>query len=178
VLEEGNNSDVIELTPEHYIVLRVKVHEPVTPKPLDEVKEQVLAAVRHERAMASAQQLAEQLRGDVERGGELLAVAEKGGYKGQKVQNVARGEGPNPEVTRAAFGIARPTADKAAIGVRSLANGDVAVIQLHAVIAGASDSLSPTQKSGLVSQLEQSSGTATFAATMESLRRAAKIERH
>jgi peptidyl-prolyl cis-trans isomerase D len=178
VLAEGNNSDVIELTPEHYIVLRAKAHEPATPKPLDEVKAQVVAALKHERAIAAAQQLATKLQTGTEQGGDLITLAAKDGYKGQKVDNADRNGGQSPEVTRAAFGMARPAGDKASVLVKTLANGDAAVIHLHAVVAGASDSLNSEQKAGLASQLEQASGTATFAATMESLRKAAEIERY
>src|SRR5690606_25730742 len=177
VLQDGNNSEVLELTPEHYIVLRVKAHEPATPRPLAEVKSEVTAALKHERAIATAMKLAEQMRADVNAGGDLLKLAEQAGYKAETVASTARSGGSNPEVTRTAFAMGRPAQGQRSLEIKQLASGDVAIIELQSVTAGDGDSLNDAQKSGLASQLEQASGMAVLAATMESLRKAATIER-
>jgi len=178
VLKDHNNSDVIELAPHHYIVLRVKEHEAALPKPLDEVKPQVLAALKHERAVVAARAQAEQLSEQVKAGADLQKLAQAAGYKTETVSNASRNGGStNPEITRLVFSAGRPDAGKPALDVTTLVNGDVAVIQLQSVTPGVTDSLNPTQRSGLVSQLEQADGMATFVAFMDSLRKSAKIER-
>ena len=177
VLQDGNNSEVLELTPEHYIVVRVKAHEPATPRPLAEVKSEVTTALKRERAIAAAMRLAEQMRAEVNAGGDLLKLAEQAGYKAETVASTARSGGSNPEITRAAFAMGRPAQGQRSLEIKQLASGDVAIIELQSVTAGDGDSLNDAQKSGLASQLEQASGMAVLAATMESLRKAATIER-
>ncbi len=41
VLEGGNNSDPVELAPDHWVVLRVKEHRPAAPRPLEEVRREL-----------------------------------------------------------------------------------------------------------------------------------------
>ncbi len=178
ILKDGNNSDVIELTPEHFIVLRVKAHEAATPRPLEEVKPQIAAALKQERAVAAARQQAEQLKAQVQQGGDLQKLAQMAGYKTESVADATRNGGvTNAEISRFAFNLGRPTDGTPVVDVAVIGNGDVAVLQLLAVKAGAKESLNDSQRTGLVKQLEQMSGTADFVAYMDSLRKTAKIER-
>lgn len=178
ILKDGNNSDVIELTPEHFIVLRVKSHEAATPRPLEEVKPQIVATLKQERAVAAARQQAEQLKAQVQQGGDLQKLAQAAGYKAESVVDATRNQGStNAEITRFAFNLGRPTDGKPMVDVAVIGTGDVAVLQVLAVKTGAKDSLDDTQRAGLVKQLEQMSGTADFVAYMDSLRKTAKIER-
>ncbi|MGM0535722.1 MAG: SurA N-terminal domain-containing protein [Pseudomonadota bacterium] len=66
VLEEGYNSEVIDLDEERRLVLRVAEHREATTLPLDEVRDQVEAAVRREKTREALVELAaeraEQLR--------------------------------------------------------------------------------------------------------------------
>src|SRR5690606_27062002 len=59
VLKDGNNSDVIELAPDHYILLRRRQHEPAAPRPLADVRAQIVAALTQERAQAAATEQAQ-----------------------------------------------------------------------------------------------------------------------
>ncbi|MET0379439.1 MAG: peptidylprolyl isomerase, partial [Spongiibacteraceae bacterium] len=178
VLKDGNNSDVIELTPEHYIVLRVKAHEVATPRPVEEVKPQIAATLKQARAVAAARQQAEQLKAQVQQGGDLQKIAQAAGYKTDLVADATRNaSAANTEITRFAFNLGRPVGGKPVVDVAAIGNGDVAVLQLLAVKVGSKDSLNDTQRIGLVKQLEQMSGMAGFVAYMDSLRKTAKIER-
>jgi len=50
VLDEGNNSELIELAEGHVIALRVQEYEEPRPKTLDDVKEEIVDTIRAERA--------------------------------------------------------------------------------------------------------------------------------
>lgn len=179
VLKEGNNSDVLELTPDHYIVLRVKEHVEAAPKPIEEVRPAIIAAVKQQRAnakiMADAQKLIEQ----VKQGGDFAKLAGQLGYPVKTVEKTARNNGAvGPELLRAAFALPKVAKDGSAIDSLPLANGDVAVLQLQDVTDGAPDSLNPGQREALLAQLQQDFGKAGFAAFMEDIRAKADIKRH
>ncbi len=58
VLEERGNSDIIELAPDHVIVLRVIEHKQATVRPLEEVRSEIENGLRlragHQKALAAA----------------------------------------------------------------------------------------------------------------------------
>lgn len=179
VLKDHNNSDVLELSPDHYLVLRVKEHEPAKTKPLAEVKPSIVATLTQERANEEARKLAEQLQAQVAKGEDLQKVAAQHGYSTSGVDNSERSNGAvNQEVLRAAFAMPKPAASQPSLDAVNLSNGDVAIVQLVAVKEGAPDSFNPTQRNALAAQLRMSNGTASFAAYMDDLKANAEIKRH
>ena len=60
VLEEENNSDVIDVGDRHVVVLRVLEHEDPRPKTLDDVRDEVEDALKGERASASLSSLVDE----------------------------------------------------------------------------------------------------------------------
>jgi peptidyl-prolyl cis-trans isomerase D len=180
VLKDGNNSEVVELAPNHFVVLRAKQHEQAAPKPLEEVKPAIVAAIKQERAGAAAKTIAQDILNSLQQGDSLEKLASQRGYTTKTIEKAARGSsGAAPELLRAAFAMARPTKTKPLPAeVVALSNGDVALVQLQDVAEGATDSLNPAQRGALVAQLQQGFGTAGFAALMENLRARAEIKRH
>ncbi len=180
ILKDRNNSDVIELSPDHYIVVRVKEHEAAAPKPLASVTHEVTSALKQERAREQAQQLAAGIAQRLAQGETFKRAAAEAGYPVRSVEKASRNSigAVTPELLRAAFAMPRPSAenplptDTVAVG-----NGDVALLQLSAVAEGDPDSLNPAQRDAVVAQVRQSFGTADFAAFIENLRARADIER-
>ena len=177
VLKDGNNSEVIELRPDHYVVLRAKQHEEAAPRPLDEVKAVITQSLVQERAEAAAKALAAEFAEPLRQGDDLERVAAQRGYTAKRIENAIRGNAEAaPELLRAVFGITRPLEGKPLpIDTIALSNGDVALVQLRAVREGKTDSLNPAQRSALVGQMEQGLGTANFAALMENFRSRAEV---
>ncbi|MDB6062266.1 MAG: hypothetical protein JWM78_2369 [Verrucomicrobiaceae bacterium] len=180
VLKEGNNSEVIELAPDHFVVFRAKQHEVAAPKPLDDVKSTIVATIKQERAALAAKDIAQELSHSLQQGEGLEKLATQRGYMAKVVEKAARGNGAStPELLRAAFSIARPVKDQPLpVDTVALSNGDIALVQLQDVTEDASDSINATQRSALLMQLQQSFGTASFAGLMENLRSHADIKRH
>lgn len=180
VLKDGNNSEVIELAPDHFVVLRAKQHELAASKPLEEVKPVIVAAIKKERASAAAKDIALELMHSLQQGDSLDKLSAQRGYTAKTIEKAARGSsGATPELLRAAFGMARPEKSKPLPAeMVTLSDGDIALVQLQDVAEGATDSLNATQRGALVAQLQQGFGTAGFAALMENQRARAEIKRH
>ncbi len=180
VLKDGNNSEVIEVSPDHYIVLRAKQHEAAAPKPLADVKSAIAASIKQERAVVAAKEIAQELARNLQGGDSLEKIAAQRGYTAKTVEDAQRGNSSaSPELLRAAFSMQRPQQDAPLpTDIVTIGNGDVALLQLQRVAEGATDSLNPAQRNALVAQLQQGVGTAGFAALMENLRARAEIKRH
>ena len=69
IISNGQNSEAIELADNHIVVLRVIDHKIATTKPLDEVREDVIANIRQERAVEKIKEaneaITEQLKAGV-----------------------------------------------------------------------------------------------------------------
>jgi peptidyl-prolyl cis-trans isomerase D len=172
VLVNRNNSDVLELAPDHFLVLRIKEHVEAAPKPFEEIKPAIIAAVKEKRAAEQLTVQAEQLIKQVREGGDFAKLAGAQGYTVKSAEKSLRNNGSlNPELLRAAFAL--PKTEPKSVDSLQLGNGDIAVLQLDEVAEGAADSLAPGQREALVAQF----GKAGFAAFMEDVREKAEIVR-
>ncbi len=79
VLTQGKNSDVIQLSDTHYVVLRVKEYVAPSLKPLNDVKQEIIAAVANEKRNELANSNIVAAVSDLKSGNTLAAV--KGKYK-------------------------------------------------------------------------------------------------
>lgn len=179
VLKDHNNSDVIELAPDHYVVLRVKEHEAAAPKALTSVTAEISNALKQERAREQIKQIATTLSQRLAQGEDFKKVATEAGYSPKSVEKTTRAGGSvAAELSRAAFAMSRPIAGKTLpVDTVSMSNGDLMLLQLAEVVEGQSQSLNEIQRSVVLSQLQQGMGTADFAAFMENLRTRAEIKR-
>ena len=93
VLEAGHNSDVIELDPEHFVVLRVAQRRPPEPLDLDDVREQIVELLRDQAAQQLAAQQAQNLLLSLEAGTPVEDAANEAGLQWQ-VELGARRDSP------------------------------------------------------------------------------------
>lgn len=93
VLEAGHNSDVIELDPEHFVVLRVAQRRPPEPLDLDDVREQIVQLLRDQAAQQLAAQQAQNLLLSLEAGTPVEDAANEAGLQWQ-VELGARRDSP------------------------------------------------------------------------------------
>lgn len=179
VLKDHNNSDVIELTPDHYVVVRVKEHKESEAKPLASVVAEVVSALKQERAREQSKQIAAEVSQRLAQGDDFKKAADALGYTAKVVEKASRSGGSAaPELLRSAFALPRPNAGKTLpLDTVNLSNGDIALVQLSDVVEGQPDSLSDVQRSAVVGQLQQGFGMADFAAFMESLRTHGEVKR-
>ena len=175
VLEQGSASDLIELSPTRAVVLRVLEHEPVRAQTLDEVREQVLALLRQERAEALARAQADSMLARVAAGEELAAVAEEAGLI---VVNVAAARrqtmSPDPVAVQNVFKLPRPAEDSPGYHVVDAANGSALII-LRSVTDGEVDEASGFGSAQAGQMMGTVVGSVESNALIQQLREAASV---
>ncbi len=141
VLQEGRNSQLVELSDTHVLVLRRAQHIPTKQLALDAVREQLKARLKNEkvatRIIADSAAAREQLEAGIEP--EKLARSINAEWKvagivsrvGQKTDTEL-----NPQIRRELFRMPRPVAGKQTYNTILLTNGDGAILVLSAVTDG------------------------------------------
>ena len=168
VLEEGYNSEVIELDNDRRLVLRVAEHRDATVLPLDEVRDEVEQAV-------AAQQRQEALQ---EQAAELIALLRAGDaveLEWLEANNVSRqSDSTLPQaLIREVFRMPHPEEGDSVYRAVTLPQG-VAVVALDSVNEGQADE----QMNAFVSQMaEQLRAQAIIQGLIDDLRSDARIER-
>jgi peptidyl-prolyl cis-trans isomerase D len=74
VLNEGRNSDIIEVAPYHAVVLRIDTHTEATAKQLDEVKSSIAMRLRLQKASEMAREAAQAALAELESGVSINAL--------------------------------------------------------------------------------------------------------
>ncbi|MEJ2390589.1 MAG: SurA N-terminal domain-containing protein [Gammaproteobacteria bacterium] len=144
VLKGGLNSDLIKISDDHMLVLRLKQHKPATQKPLADVKQQIETLLKKQRASAEAAKLASKYVAEIKKGEkpDKLAAANnavswtQAGYIGRKPQYDANQKDKvkvPAEIRKQAFLIGKPQDKQPVVDSEQLANGDAAVIILSAI---------------------------------------------
>nr|WP_153879394.1 peptidylprolyl isomerase [Citrobacter freundii] len=166
----GSNSDIITVDGDRAFVLRIAEHKAEAVKSLAEVKDQVTALVKHNKAEQQAKLDADKL---------LAALKAGKGDEAMKAAGLSFGEaktlsrtGQDP-LSQAAFGLALPANDKPSYGVANDMQGNVVLLALDAVKAG---SMPEEQKKAMVQGITQNNAQIVFEALMSNLRKAAKIK--
>ncbi|AJZ88430.1 Peptidyl-prolyl cis-trans isomerase D [Beauveria bassiana D1-5] len=166
----GSNSDIITVDGDRAFVLRVAEHKAEAVKPLAEVRDQVIAAVKQQKAEQQARLDADKL---------LNALKLGKGADDMKAAGLSFGEaktlsrtGQDP-ISQAAFGLPLPAKDKPSYGVANDMQGNVVLLSLDEVKAG---SMPDEQKKAMVQGITQNNAQIAFEALMSNLRKEAKIK--
>jgi peptidyl-prolyl cis-trans isomerase D len=159
-LNSGNNSEVIELAADHYVVLHVRKHNTPEVKPLASVKNEVVAAIRGEMTRAAVTAEADRALKRLRGGLAADQFAQSQGYPIQVELGIDRRNSTvPPEVLRRVFDLPTPTADKTATDFVMTPNGDAIVIELMRVNPGEYKTLSDADKAQLQQVLNSESGS-------------------
>lgn len=129
--EQKLNSDVFEISPEHFVVLHVQAYQAPQTLPFDEVEQQIrdklTLAKAAELAEADAKRVAEQLA----QGKNAEQVALEQGLKWQAHKDVRRADNAvEADLRRFAFEMAAPAGDHQVSATLHRDNGDYVVVQL------------------------------------------------
>ena len=156
VINEGYNSEVVEIDTEHFVVLRVEEHSLPELKPLDEVRDGIVTELRDEAARATirdtAGELLAQLRaGD---GASIENLAQAGGYQWQVELATTRS---NPAVSegmlRRAFQLPAPEEGQTTFEYVQNGEGDIELFELVKVIPGNAETIGEGQRRLIERQL-------------------------
>jgi peptidyl-prolyl cis-trans isomerase D len=137
VLAQGAVSDPIDLGSNHMVMILVKEHMPTAQLALEEVRDQVIEAVREQQAMESAAARAQELLASLSAGAEIGSLAEEAGLELLENEGFVR---TNPSVDQRLreelFLLERPLEGAPVTAVVEM-NGGYAVVELTDVSDGA-----------------------------------------
>jgi peptidyl-prolyl cis-trans isomerase D len=158
VLEAGHNSEVIELDPEHFVVLRVAERRPPELLPLADVREEIVAALADEAALAAARAEGERILAALDEGEAIDVLAAQADLDWQ-VELGARRDSLRlpPAVRERLFTLAMPAGGGPVLDL--VAAPDVLyVLEFTRVSPGSLDKLDEAQRERLRQQLAGESG--------------------
>ncbi|RBP85877.1 peptidylprolyl isomerase [Marinomonas rhizomae] len=159
VLEDDQNSDLIELNDDQVVVLHLNDHKAEAFQTYEETKEQVASILVQNKAVESLRAKAEKAKSASD-------------TQWTSVKDAKRGQ---DEMTSLAFTLPHPD-DKPVIDVKGLSNGDLALIRLNKVDVG--DSTVPDdQKLAYERYLNQTQATLSTQGQQDYLKNKAQIER-
>ena len=137
VLTQASVSDPVDLGDNHMIMLKLKEYLPEAVKPFAEVRDEVVAAVKHDKAMQVAANQAEALLARLQAGEDISALAEETGAELLQAEDARRQGSPYPaQLIEQLFRMAPPEEGRNRLQVLPLADG-FAVVSLSAVKDGA-----------------------------------------
>jgi peptidyl-prolyl cis-trans isomerase D len=139
VIEEGLNSDIIEIEPNHVAVLRLLKHEPASKRPLTEVRADIENVLRLKAAHSRSMAAAEDAKNRIVAGNTVESVLSSDNRTIEDIGAVKRREfnKADPMVVEAAFQMPYPEQNKPSVQVVNTMSGDVAVVLLDEVITPA-----------------------------------------
>ncbi len=159
VLEDGQNSDLIELNDDEVVVIHLNDHQPESVQSFDDVKDQVASIVIQDKAQVSLKEKA-------------LAAKTSSATQWTNVENAKRGQ---DEVTSLAFSLPHPE-QGSVTDIKDMSNGDIALIRLNKVAVG-SDPVSDEQQQAYERYLSQNQASLSTQSQQAYLTTQADIER-
>jgi peptidyl-prolyl cis-trans isomerase D len=137
------NSDVLEISEDEFVALRVTEHFPPAALELDAVREDIQANLQYQAELDALAQLAGELATELSQGVDLESLAQREGLDWQVVIDANRQSG---EMDRDWVGAVfrAPVNELPLARYELLANGDAVVFQLFRVKAGSEERLGAT----------------------------------
>ena len=173
VLQRGNNSEVIELTKDHLVVLRIESHQLEGVQPLDAVKNEIKTEISKNRAETNAKTYADSLLEKITGGEkpEVISKKEKLQWHEATVQRDTKDL--ERTILSEAFKMAHPKSGETTRRLVKTANGDQVLITLNFVEAAFLQD-SPVSKEEIKS-LRDGYSTAGYRAIIDKLRKDSDI---
>jgi len=177
VIEQGLNSDIIEITPDHVAVLRLLEHQPASKKPLQEVRSDIENILRLKAAHEITMTAAEEAKNKIFAGAAAETVlADNQVIDGPyTVKRTAPGT-VDPMVVGAAFQMPYPENNKPSFQVVNLVSGEIALVLLDKVTTPVE--IANDQIKAVRQQLENDVANSDFEFALATLKDAAEIQRN
>lgn len=176
VLAQRQNSELLELGPEHVMVLRVTEHEESSVQPLEKVLLEIEAVLKNRQATKLAEQMGKDLLVTLAGGATLDKLAADKGVKLHQAGDVGRAAKEMPgEILETLFTMQHPQGDIPVYDGTALSNGDYAIVALRKVTDGSIASLKPEELQGVTESLRRMLGQGNFDHVIANMRDNAKI---
>jgi len=170
-LNDGKNSDVLELSNERAVVLRKKEYKQAHTNPLENVKEQVVSTLRSQKTEDQLQVLADSLKAKIAEGADPEVLAKEQGLMFKQYEKAER---TNTDIgfaiSQAVFDAPRPSESQKVTYTDTRNNeGDKVVLGIQQVERGNISDLTEQERNSLTSQLGQANSASEVGAYQSSV---------
>ncbi|MGA9341486.1 MAG: SurA N-terminal domain-containing protein [Rhodanobacteraceae bacterium] len=176
-LVQGNNTDPIDLGPDHIAVIHVIEHKPAARKSLADVREQIQKLIMVKRTAKEAKARADKMFADLGAGTDLAALAAREKLPIKQAHGTGR-DAANLDSTlvKAVFAMPRPEGNKPTFKLVALSNDSYALVQLDRVVYGSPTSVDAKTREAARTTLQQAQATAAARDFIQVLRQDSKVE--
>jgi peptidyl-prolyl cis-trans isomerase D len=176
VLVQNNNSDPIELGPNHIVVVRIAERKPAAPKTIDEVRDQINARIEAERTTKKAKEHADALYASLGKGQSLEQAAATDKLKVDAQTGIGRDAvNVDSNIVTAAFALPRPQGDTPQRQLVALGDDAFALLEVTKVTDGDPSKLDAKTKEAARNTLEQGFSATATREFVDALRASAKV---
>ncbi|MDH5517849.1 MAG: SurA N-terminal domain-containing protein [Gammaproteobacteria bacterium] len=173
IIKERLNSDAIEISNKHVVVIRVNQHKAASSKSFDSVKAAIIAELKSNMAKKMATESAAELAAAIKADSSLKNWRKQTAALKNNAKTIGLVKRDSDkaarEVSQSAFRLSRPAADMVSFQQITLSNGNAAVVAVSAVKDASAESVTTDAKtvSGLNTQLANKEFSAVVAAIRE-----------
>ncbi|WP_063572028.1 MULTISPECIES: SurA N-terminal domain-containing protein [Luteibacter] len=172
VLNQGNNSSLVQVDKGDAIVMHLSKHAVATPKNLADVRDLIRQRILDERVDAAAKKKADELVAQLAKGGDIAALAQAPvhtvpGLERSKL--AATKDVPQPILQRA-FTLPHPVDGKPSWSVVQTGGGTYAVVAVDKVTDGDLSKIAKTDRDGLRGQMTDAMAKAATIEYVEALK--------
>jgi len=174
VLQERNNSELIELDKDQSLVLRVVDYQASSIQPLSEVSESIAAILKQQHATERARAEAEKRLASLQSGKDIVDVADQ--YKVRHKVSLSRQDASvPPTLLKEAFRLPHPSKDQPLSGMIQLASGGFALYNLYGVKEADADAFNAATKARMEDNMRQRLGKMQYESLVADLESRADI---
>jgi len=174
VLQERNNSELIELDKDQSIVLRVVDYQASSIQPLAEVTDAIAATLRQQHATEQARAEAERRLASLQQGQDIVDVANQYPVK-RKPALTRKDMSVPPSLSQEVFRLPHPVEGKPISGIIQLATGGFAVYNLNKVKEASPDEINTAVRDRMQNSLRQRLGRMQYESLVADLESRADI---
>lgn len=178
VMEEGSNSDIIEISPTHVVVIRMNEHVPATAIPLADVRSKIENILKvqagHKQTMAAAMDVKAKIEA-----GTSVAELESEGVAVDVIKSIGRRDNTkvsDPSILQNAFDMVLTQDKKPSVEAVDLMSGDVALVVLDKV--NLPDDIPQGQQDLVESEVLRENAIRDFSSALLVIKEDAEIDRN
>ena len=177
VLLEGNNSEVVELSPSQAVVLNVLLFNEAAVLPIEEVEPEIAVIIRTQMEREAVQALNDQLLTNIENDESVDQLLADNEIEWLTEEGTSRGAVTvNREILAKVFSMSLADSDTSAYDNLTLTNDTAVIVELNSINAGSIATLPQIDRENMVSGMVADLGNSDFQAYMSNLQENADIE--
>jgi peptidyl-prolyl cis-trans isomerase D len=178
VVVANMNSPVINIAENHVVVLRINTHKPSEVKPLEQVKQQVIASLKSSKAKVAATAFGDSLKEKLQKGESIAEIIALKGLNWKDLDAINRTSAVLPyQQLQYFFKMAKPIESKPVIETMPDTN-EYVLLLLNSVEAGELEKAEATTVSQAEQRLTRFFGDAIYGSLVETRRSEADVSRN